>query len=86
MQFRDPLLQCINRSGIVDDVVGRRQACRSPDRIAVQIVIESDHLLAAVVEFSKAMGMVFNPKFFFSLEDWYLDHAADVFSGIEDLF
>jgi len=52
----------------------------------LDLVVESDHLLAAVVELSKAMGMVFNPKFFFSLEDWYLDYAADVFSGIGDLF
>lgn len=52
----------------------------------VDLVIESDYLLNAVIDLTHCMGVVFNPKFYLSLEDWHLDHARDVFEGIGDLF
>ncbi len=52
----------------------------------LDLCIESDCLLDAVVDLAHCMGMVFNPKFYLSLEDWSLDHAFDLFEGLEGLF
>lgn len=52
----------------------------------VDLVVESGYLLDEVIELIKCMGIVFNPRFYLSLEDFQLDHAADVIQGIEDLF
>lgn len=53
---------------------------------ALDLVMESDGLLAAIIEMTTAMGVVFNPKFYLSLEDWQLEYAQDVFEGLRDLF
>ena len=52
----------------------------------LDLLIESDYLLHAAIELAEAMGMVFNPKFYLSLEDWHLEYASDVFEGLGDLF
>ncbi|HSK48417.1 MAG TPA: hypothetical protein VLA05_10515 [Coriobacteriia bacterium] len=52
----------------------------------VDLCIDSDYLLNAIIEMAQAMGVVFNPKFYLSLDDWHLDNAADVFDGLDDLF
>lgn len=52
----------------------------------VDLVVESGYLLDEVIELIKCMGVVFNPRFYLSLEDFQLDHAADVMQGIDDLF
>ena len=38
------------------------------------------------VVFTSAMGAVFNPKFYVSLEDWRIEYAADAFECLGDLF
>lgn len=53
---------------------------------ALDAIIESDHLLDGMIELAKAMGLVFNPPFYLSLEDWRMDHAADVMESLRDLF
>ena len=62
---------------LVDDVV-------TP--AVVDLAIESECLLDAVIDLARSMGLVFNPRFYLSLEDWHLDNASDVFKGIGDLF
>lgn len=62
---------------VVDDYV---------NSAVVDLAIESDYLLNAVIDLSHCMGVVFNPKFYLSLEDWHLDYAQDVFEGLENLF
>jgi hypothetical protein len=52
----------------------------------VDLCVNSEHLLEAVIELAKSMGVVFNPKFYLSLEDWFFDNAADAFSGLDGLF
>ena len=52
----------------------------------VDLCVNSEFLLDAVIELAKAMGMVFNPKFYLSIEDWFFDNAADAFGGLGDLF
>jgi len=52
----------------------------------LDLLLDSDHLLHAAVDLAAAMGVVFNPKFYLSLEDWHLEYASDVFEGLGDLF
>ncbi len=58
---------------ITDDYV-------NPD--VVDLVVTSSYLLDEVIELVKCMGVVFNPKFYLSLDDFHLENAADVFEGI----
>ena len=62
---------------IVDDYV-------NPD--VVELVVTSDDLLDEIIELVKCMGVVFNPKFYLSLDDFHLENAAEVFEGIGELF
>lgn len=50
------------------------------------LVVESDHLLEEVIELTKGMGLVFNPKFYLSLDDWRLEYAQDAMEGLGELF
>lgn len=52
----------------------------------LDLLITSDYLLEAAIDMTVAMGMVFNPKFYLSIEDWHLEYASDVFEGLGDLF
>ena len=48
----------------------------------IDLVISSGYLLDEVIELIKCMGIVFNPKFYLSIEDFHLEYAAE---AIEDL-
>lgn len=52
----------------------------------LDLLFESDHLLEAVIELSQGMGLVFNPTFYFSVEDWRMDHAADTMRDMGNFF
>lgn len=52
----------------------------------VDLVVESGYLLDEIIELVKCMGVVFNPRFYLSLEDFQMDYAADVIQGIDELF
>lgn len=52
----------------------------------LELLIESDYLLDAVLDLVKSMGLVFNPKFYLSIDDWRLDHAAEAMRGFGELF
>jgi hypothetical protein len=56
----------------------------NPD--VVDLLIESEHLLGSVVELVKYMGVVFNPRFYLSLDDFTLEHALEALAGLEELF
>lgn len=49
-------------------------------------LIQSDHLLHEIINLTKLMGMVFNARFYLSLEDWLLESAADAYESIRDIF
>ncbi|MRR11194.1 hypothetical protein EG835_01595 [bacterium] len=49
-------------------------------------IITSDHLLPEVVELIQAMGLVFNPTLYLSLEDWHLEYASETMERLGDLF
>jgi len=52
----------------------------------VDLCVHSDYLLDSVIALTEAMGVVFNPRFYLSLEDWYFDNVADAFGELEQLF
>jgi hypothetical protein len=52
----------------------------------LDLLITSEYLLDSAIGLAAAMGMVFNPTFYLSLEDWHLEYASDVFAGMRDLF
>lgn len=49
-------------------------------------ILLSDHLLPEVVDLVQAMGLVFNPTLYMSLDDWHLEYAAETMAGLGDLF
>lgn len=62
---------------VVDDYV-------NPE--VVDLIVTSGYLLDEVIDLVKCMGMVFNPKFYLSLEDWHMEYASDVMEGLGGLF
>jgi len=62
---------------IVDDYV-------NPE--VVDLVVTHGYLLDELIDLVKCMGVVFNPKFYLSLEDWHMEYASDVMEGLGDLF
>ncbi len=62
---------------VVDDFV-------NPE--VVDLVVESDFLLDDAVDLIKCMGVVFNPPFYLSLDDFILEYASDALAGLGELF
>jgi hypothetical protein len=62
---------------VVDDFV-------NPD--VVDLIVESDHLFDEAIELVKCMGVVFNPLFYLSLDDFTLEHASDAVAGLGAFF
>lgn len=56
------------------------------DPVLVAHIIESDHLFQSVIEVITAMGMVFNPDFYLSIDDWHLEHARETIEGLDSFF
>ena len=52
----------------------------------IDLIVNSDVLLDEIIELVTCMGIVFNPKFYLSVEDWHLEYAKEAMSGLEDLF
>lgn len=62
---------------------------RTDDFINPKLVghlVQSDFLLTQVIDVIKAMGVVFNPTLYLSLEDWHLEYARETMEGLGDLF
>lgn len=52
----------------------------------VGLLMDSPYLLDEIIEIIKSMGVVFNPKFYLSIEDFRLEYAAASFTALDDLF
>jgi hypothetical protein len=52
----------------------------------VGLLLDSPYLLDEVIELVKCMGVVFNPKFYLSIEDFRLEYAAAAVIALDDLF
>jgi hypothetical protein len=50
------------------------------------MLLSREDMLREVIEIVRSMGMVFNPSFYMSVDDWLMEHAAESILGIEDLF
>jgi hypothetical protein len=53
---------------------------------AVDLVITSSYLLDALMDLTRAMGVVFNPKFYLSIEDFHMEYAAEAIMDLDELF
>jgi hypothetical protein len=53
---------------------------------ALDIMLSNEILLRAVIDLMKDMGMVLNPRFYLSIEDWQMEHAAESLGRLSDLF
>jgi hypothetical protein len=62
---------------VVDDFV-------NPE--VVDLLVESEYLLDALAELVKCMGVVFNPRFYLSVEDFTLEYAFEALAGLADIF
>lgn len=49
-------------------------------------LMKSEYLLGEVIELIQAMGLVFNPTLYLSLEDWHLEFASETMSQLGELF
>ena len=56
----------------------------NPDTL--ELVMDSEYLLGEVIELVKCMGMVFNPKFYLSIQDFHLEYAAEMMENLDELF
>jgi hypothetical protein len=52
----------------------------------VDLVMTSGYLLDEVIELVKCMGLVLNPKFYLSREDFHLEYAAEAICDLDQLF
>lgn len=52
----------------------------------LDVCLEREALLPAVIDLVKNMGLVFNPRFYMSVDDWNLDHLQGSFTDFQALF
>lgn len=52
----------------------------------IELVIECPSVLSNVIALIQAMGLVFYPTFYLSLDDWRQEHARAVFEEVVELF
>ncbi len=53
---------------------------------ALELILSHASMLDELASVVKAMGMVFNPRFYLSLEDWTLEYAKDALADLNQLF
>lgn len=96
---QDPIIEIelLGQGNLVYDIGvrhGERSSLLKPGPIrgdiirpdALGLVLAAPELLEAVIELTNDMGMVHNPRFYLTVEDWQLEHAAESFGGITELF
>jgi hypothetical protein len=53
---------------------------------ALELVMRHETLLDELISLTKSMGMLFNPPFYLSLEDWSMENAADAYEAFDEFF
>lgn len=53
---------------------------------ALELILSHASMLDELAGVVRAMGMVFNPRFYLSLEDWTLEYAKDALDDLSQLF
>ncbi len=52
----------------------------------LDVCLERPALLPAVISLIEDMGLVFNPRFYMSIDDWNLDHLQESFEDFRAIF
>jgi hypothetical protein len=53
---------------------------------AYEMLMETDGMLEAVIEVVKAMGLVYNPRLYFTVDEWLAENSVDTMSELWDAF
>jgi hypothetical protein len=53
---------------------------------ALELLFENEGLLREIIDLMQDMGVVHNPRFYMTVEDWQLEHAAESMAGLMDQF
>jgi hypothetical protein len=56
------------------------------DPEVLRLIVRRPEILGDVIGLVKDMGLVFNPRFYLSLEDWGFDHVQDALEDFQALF
>ncbi len=91
-------IELLGQGNLCYDMVvraGRRSSFLKPGPVkndfvrpaALDLIMAKTDLLGEILTLLRDMGVVQNPRFYLSVEDWQMEHAAESFSGgISDLF
>lgn len=52
----------------------------------VPYLVRDDKLIRAIIELANDMGVVFNPRFYLSLDDWNMEHCQQALLDVQSLF
>lgn len=92
-----PQIEVLGQGNLCYDVVvrvGKHTSLLKPGPIgsdyvkpaALDLLLENEDLLREVVVLTQDMGVVHNPRFYMTVEDWQMEHAAESMAGLADLF
>jgi len=92
-----PEIEVLGQGNLCYDVVvrlGERSSLLKPGPVngdyvkaeALELLLENEDLLREVIELTQDMGVVHNPRFYMTVEDWQIEHAAESMAGLADLF
>ncbi len=56
------------------------------DAHALELLMRHDGLLRGVTDLIHSMGIVFNPAFYMTIEEWQFEHAAESLGELSELF
>jgi hypothetical protein len=94
---RNPEIEVLGQGNLCYDIivrVGQRSSFLKPAPIgadfirpeALDLCLDNEDLLRGVIELTRNMGVVQNPRFYITVEDWQTEHAAESMSGLAELF
>lgn len=90
-------IEIIGQGNLCYDIVvhvGERSSFLKPAPIgadfirptALDLCLENEDLMRGVIELTRSMGVVQNPRFYVTIEDWQMEHAEESMRGLSDLF
>lgn len=53
---------------------------------ALDLLLDNEELLGEIIDLTQEMGVVHNPRFYMTVEDWQMEHAVESLAGLADLF
>jgi hypothetical protein len=94
---RAPEIELLGQGNLCYDIVvrvGKATSLLKPGPVdgeyvrpaALDLLLANEDLLREVIELTTDMGIVHNPRFYLSVEDWQMEHAAESMAGLDELF